>query len=145
MASGYVRLTRKEFDDIRAALESNDSAAGGWIEEAQAEHRRSMKAMRAAERRNGLPPMGGHPDHPEPEEDLTYEDICQSLDEGLMAPNAKLRLPDNWPTYDMVLAYNVHGTNYPEETLPDGPPRNLDPAAFRAAVLVGMEAIEAGD
>ena len=62
-----------------------------------------------------------------------------------MGASLKLQLPDNWPTYDMVLAYNVHGTNFPEDTLPDGPPRNLDIEAFRAAVKVGLETMGGGD
>lgn len=145
MAVDYVMLTRKEFDDIRAALVTNDTAAEGLIDEARAEHRQSMRAMRAAERRNGLPPLADSPDRSEPQEDPAYEDACQSFGHGLMVPSAKLRLPDSWPTYDMVLAYNVHGTDYPDETLPDGPPRNLDPAAFRAAVKAGLEPMEPYD
>lgn len=141
MAGPYVKLTRKEFDAIRTALESNDSAAGGWIDEAQDEHRRSMNAMRAAERRNGLAPLGECPDPEEP----ASEDICQFCGQDSMGASLKLQLPDNWPTYDMVLAYNVHGTNFPEDTLPDGPPRNLDIEAFRAAVKVGLETMGGGD
>ncbi|WP_372986983.1 hypothetical protein [Marinobacter sp.] len=44
------------------------------------------------------------------------------------------KIPVGWPTPEMVLAYNVHGTNFPAEPLPEGPPRNLDVEAFRAAL-----------
>lgn len=144
MADPYVKLTRKEFDAIRTALESNDSAAGGWIDEAQDEHRRSMNAMRAVERRNGLAPLGECSGYPESPEGRVCDDVCQFCGQDSMSASLKLQLPDNWPTYDMVLAYNVHGTGSPKDTLPDGPLRNLDVEAFRAAVKVGLETMGGG-
>lgn len=145
MATDYVKLTRKEFDAIRDSLESNDSAAGNWVDEAQAEHRRSMRAIRAAERRNGLAPLGECPGYPESQDEPACEDACQFCGQDLMGSSLKPGLPSDWPTYEMVLAYNVHGTNFPEDSLPDGPPRNLNVDAFRAAVKVGLETMGDND
>lgn len=48
------------------------------------------------------------------------------------------------PTYEMTVAYNVWGTDYPKDPLLKGPPRNLDHGAY-SAMLAAAPAAPASD
>lgn len=44
------------------------------------------------------------------------------------------------PTYEMTVAYNVRGTDYPKDPLLKGPPRNLDHGAYSAMLAAAPAA-----
>jgi len=54
--SQYVKVTLKEFQDMREAIESNASHAQGAGEDSYDEAVRAQKAARAIERRNQIDP-----------------------------------------------------------------------------------------
>lgn len=52
----YVKVTLKEFLDMREAIESNAAQSGSWDEYQMSEARRAVKAARAVEARNKIEP-----------------------------------------------------------------------------------------
>lgn len=52
----YVKVTLKEFLDMREAIESNASQLGSWDEYQMSEARKAINAARAVENRNKIKP-----------------------------------------------------------------------------------------
>lgn len=57
--SRYLKVTLKEFLDMREAIETNATAAASGSDDDVSEAERAVKASRSIEKRNGIEP----PDH----------------------------------------------------------------------------------